>query len=178
MQQLIRPVSIALLTLAFAVGLAGPASAGEQVERPHQAEAFGTNTIVVEECVGTIVVTCPQETTTTLIGTHLGRSVSTGTGSATLDFGAPPCIGTGGAPGTPFISVQDVVTAAADGDELYSLNVTTGCFVDFGVETLAVGTYTITGGTGRFAGATGSGSLVATVLDTALHTTWEGTLTY
>ncbi|MDH3707961.1 MAG: hypothetical protein OES57_17990, partial [Acidimicrobiia bacterium] len=93
-------------------------------------------------------------------------------------FGATPCIGTNGAPGTPFVSVQDVVTIAANGDELHSLNETTGCFVDFGVGTLAVGTYTITGGTGRFAGASGNGSLSATVLDDALDTTWNGTLTY
>ncbi len=104
MQRIIRPLAVALVGLAVTFGLTLPASAGNQVERPHKAQAAGTNIIVTEDCSAGPLVTCPQETATTLIGTHLGRSVSNGTGSVTLDFTAPPCVGTNGADGTPVIT--------------------------------------------------------------------------
>jgi hypothetical protein len=66
----------------------------------------------------------------------------------------------------PIAAVQTLV--AANGDELYL--------------TTTASTYTITGGTGRFAGATGSGSLTAVTVgdpaDEQVAITWDGDISY
>jgi hypothetical protein len=73
------------------------------------------------------------------------------------------------------------VYVAANGDELYLDTFVQGC--GNGVDRAeTIGTYTITGGTGRFAGATGVGTSSSTVvqgsLAGSLMGSLRGTITY
>lgn len=87
-------------------------------------------------------------------------------------------------PTTGAFSAADVVFTAANGDTLtmdHSGTFVLGAFGPDGPTTSDVeGTWTITGGTGRFAGATGSGTLggVGDLLAGTMPATWDGTMTY
>ena len=111
-------------------------------------------------------------TTNRVLVTPAGRPV-------VLDFGAPPCVGTNGEDGTPFVSTQDGVIVASDGSELNYRTVGVSCFVDFDVP-IGGGTtsYTFDGGTGRFEGASGSGAVYPVTTDGVLASDWAGTITY
>jgi hypothetical protein len=67
-----------------------------------------------------------------------------------------------------------LILEAADGDELHMTQMPTG----FDPSTVTVySTFTITGGTGRFLGATGSGVATASGTGTVKNT-WNGTIDY
>ena len=88
-----------------------------------------------------------------------------------------PCITPGGGPGLRFESFQAVTIVAANGDAITADTNVSGC--SDGVSgTEPAGNYTITGGTGRFAGASGTGTIDAVALGTSLSTEWAGTISY
>jgi hypothetical protein len=84
--------------------------------------------------------------------THLGKI----TGTATVYYDPATWMPTG----------ADLILVAANGDELYQTTTMTG--------------YAVTGGTGRFAGATGSGSFsavnVGDIEDGIVALEWDGTI--
>ena len=100
---------------------------------------------------GTITFTSPSTATTTGTGnaTHLGRITSDG---SLAIVGEASCIGNevGFA-----VEMQDTFTAA-NGDKLMTTITMQLCPIAPGIYH-GVGTYVVTGGTGRFARATGSG---------------------
>ena len=76
-----------------------------------------------------------------------------------------------------FESSQTQTIVAANGDELTVDTNVAGC-ADGETAAEPVGTYEITGGTGRFAAATGTGDVVAVALGTSLSNNWTGTISY
>jgi hypothetical protein len=83
------------------------------------------------------------------LATHLGKSTDVNT-AGTVDFSTSPCA-------TVFTPLATLI--AANGDTITTTLSGFGCPTStFGLDTLS-GTFTITGGTGRFAGATGGGTL-------------------
>ena len=119
---------------------------------------------------------CDQTIELDRVGTHLGRSTSSGVGAITL-YIAEQCTTPSGGPGTPFESYQAVTIVAANGDQLTANSNVSGCGDGVTVAE-PVGTYTITGGTGRFEGATGTGIVAAVALGISLSNTWTGTISY
>jgi hypothetical protein len=97
---------------------------------------------------GTITFTGPTTATTAGTGnaTHMGRIASDG--NLTI-------VGPAGCPGGFMAQMQDTFTAA-NGDKLMTAISMQLCQIAPGIFH-GVGTYVVTGGTGRFAGATGSG---------------------
>jgi hypothetical protein len=180
MTRVTRTLLFAMLVLALATVSAAPVAAGNPHERPYTSRVTsGTSVIFVDDCDLTNfpVISCPQEASSTIIGTHYGQGTSSGTGVAILDFSAS-CVGRGGLAGTPVTSIIDGVTVGADGDELWHHTVVTGCFVDFTVGIDTEGTGTFVGGTGRFEGATGTTSVVTNVEGEALTSSAVGTISY
>ncbi len=179
-------IAAAAVTVAGVAGSGTSAQAKVQVEKPFRLVSEGT--IANEtggDCEfqllpsGELVLLCGQEFAgVDERATHLGRTTSTGTGVLTLYVTRPPCTTPEGNPGgVLYESNSDRTIVAANGDELYvSLNAT-GCGDGIGL-TNPVGTYTVTGGTGRFAGAEGEGAVSSDVLGGSIDATWTGTITY
>jgi len=169
--------ALALALLAVAAPPSGAAGNGAAVERPYSATSTGTS--VTGECdlTGSPIVVCPQDSSSEVIGTHVGRGTSTVSGTTTLDF-SEACLGRDGLPGVPVTTEQQGTIVAADGSELYIDTEVTSCFVDFGLGLDVSGTTTIVGGSGRFEGASGSYSLVGSVDDEVAVSQSTGTITY
>ena len=136
----LRRLATAAAALAFLAIIAAPVSASEQV--PFYA--------VFE---GTVGFTGPSSAafSGSGIATNLGKSEVQGI-AAVLSGPAPGCGTLGGFPARH----TDTVTAA-NGDQLYVVVDDVTCQIEPGIYR-GVGTYHITGGTGRFAGATGYGA--------------------
>ena len=171
----------ALVVAVTAIGSV-PASASQEVEVPFRATLNGTSSF---ECdfsgLPNPAVPCDFEVETVLIGTHLGRSTMTSTGITTI-YLDQPCTTPDDTVGVQFHSLTDVVVVAANGDELYAVNDVEGCGDGIGVSE-PFGTYTITGGTGRFAGASGTGDVSTTTSGGTpdpgpFASSWTGTITY
>ena len=97
--------------------------------------------------------------------THLGNSTVTGTSLLVPDLVDPLC----------FNIVQDAVTLrAANGDELHLVNEGQDCLDPVAGTITGIATTTVVGGSGRFAGATGSGT--ATVEAQVLGPTPDGVM--
>jgi hypothetical protein len=163
-----RAPHVALLIVAMVAFAAAPALAGGKGERPYKGLEHGSVVVDFAGCVerpgtGGAVVDCPFTTDSTANFTHLGKTTGTSTGIATLDFGNP-CEGEGSATVT---NVGSGVFTAANGDELWLDFENTLCFGPS--ESALTGTQTITGGTGRFAGATGSAVLSGTSFDDSTY---------
>jgi hypothetical protein len=184
MKRLTRTLLVgALVVAAAAITVAPAGAAAGGTDRPFKSTANGTLLLLDDpmmgECdfVSPSFLVCGQELSTDFIGTHLGRSTSTGMGELTIDL-SQFCTTPGGNPeGFPIDSVMPVTTVAANGDELYAVTTVSSCVDGIGV-TEPTGTYEITGGTGRFHGATGSGDIASSVLGSSISTTWTGTITY
>ena len=147
----IRQVALAVAALT-GLGLALTASAAQ--ERPFKGHA-DVVTIGVEEVPGGLLLTGSA----TGKATHLGRFTRTetlllnpitGTFAGTIEF------------------------TAANGDQLYAD--VAGGFIS---PTTAVGTYTFTGGTGRFEDASGGAAFTAVTADgTNFDVTFKGTIQF
>lgn len=101
---------------------------------------------------------------------HLGRVTATST--EVLDFTASP----------GRLTVRDgrLVMVAANGDELHWSYGGGGPLPDANGNTPITGTFVITGGTGRFAGASGGGIAkgVASVVTNIVSLSYRGTISY
>jgi hypothetical protein len=84
----------------------------------------------------------------TVHGTHIGKGTFSG-------FSTVSGLGTCGVSGAPFVSTATLT--AANGDTINLTASGTVCMAPSGT-VVATATYTITGGTGRFSTATGSGT--------------------
>jgi len=176
----------AAVTVAGVAASGTPAQAEQQVERPFRYVSEGTITNedpLQGECdldtSGEPVLLCDQEFAgIDETATHMGRTTSTATGVLTLYILRPFCTTPEGNEfGTQFESNTERTIVAANGDELFFSTTVTGCGDGFGLAEPA-GTYTITGGTGRFAEATGGGEISSSVLGGSIDTIWTGTITY
>jgi hypothetical protein len=184
MGRIMKVLMFGLVVLSLAAATATPAAAagksGKSVERPHKTTSVGISELDTSTCdlSNLPFVVCPQEISdTTIIGTHIGRSSSTGSGSLTLDISVV-CDGGDNLTGNPWTNSIDSVIVAPDGSELYTHASISGCFVDFGVGADTTGTVTITGGTGRFEGATGSQAFTGFTVGDRVESTTVGTITY
>jgi hypothetical protein len=139
------------LAVAVCLGSAGSASADEEVPFKGLANAVVTGAAPVE---GGIELTADA----TGLATHLGLF----TRQVTVVIDA-----FGGVTGT-------ITFVAANGDELYA-----DALGGFTSPTTAEGAYTFTGGTGRFANASGSAARLAVTSD-GIHIalTFEGTIAF
>jgi hypothetical protein len=128
----------ALVALVLASALAAPSRAGDTVP----IRAVGSFTAVgqeVDPSTGNLIIFADISGNSS----HLGRF----TGTATEVLYAPD-----------YVSFTVYTTqVAANGDELFATY--EGSFIDADGD--SVGTFEITGGTGRFAGASGSGTFVS-----------------
>jgi hypothetical protein len=168
-----------LVVAATAIG-SSPASAQQDVERPFKATGIGTIEVeAIPDCADGAfpwIVVCDQDINTVVQATHLGRSANTNVGLVTVDF-SQNCMTVDGPYGVVFEVDSTAVIVAANGDELYVTQNVSGCSDGIG-QTKPTGTYTITGGTGRFEGATGNGDLSATTFEGVISNAYTGTITY
>ena len=192
MKRLTRTLLVSVLIVAVAAISVAPAGAAKKgTDRPFKASGDGFVTAApFEDCefdvdpiLGGVLVCVQDIEVDPFIGTHIGRSTNTSDGFLTLylDQG---CITPSGTFGVEFVSIQFVTIVAANGDELYVDTEVSGCG-DGETPAEPSGTYTITEGTGRFLGATGSGALASDVgpIDptsgaSTLSTNWYGTISY
>ena len=179
-------IAAAVVTVAGVVVAGTPAQAKQQVERPFRYLSEGTiSNEPVEDCdfdflsSGEPVLLCDQQFAgTDERATHLGRTASTATGVLTIFVGRPPCTTPdGNTEGFQLESNTERTIVAANGDELSTSTTVTSCADGVG-SVLPVGTYTVTGGTGRFAGASGGGDVSSSVVGGSIDTTWTGTIEY
>jgi hypothetical protein len=148
--RLFRVISLSLVMLSVAGSTAMSAAAASV---PFSGR--GTNTIVGQEVL--------SATSVRLTAIGQGNALHLGRYQRDEELNLNP--GTGTFAGW-------VRFTAADGDELYCT--TEGGFVS---ATDAVGTYTIAGGTGRFANATGNANFTASLVDPVhFNVTFQGTL--
>jgi hypothetical protein len=142
-----------VMALCALVGLALPVSADDQV--PFRGRADETVTDVVPEGPGLLLLTVAD----TGQATHLG--LFTGTEAVEFDLGDGTIAGTR-------------VFIAANGDRLYA-----DVEGEFTSATTAAGTFTFTGGTGRFRNATGQANFEVVTTD-GIHIalTFEGSIEY
>ncbi len=131
---------IALGIMVFAAGIGTAAMAGE---RPTKGTSSG---LMTSTCEGNV---CTNHEEGTFIATHTGRG--TFVSDSTSVFSTPFCGSTSG---------QTILTAA-NGDQVFDDFVDDFCF-DGAVASYA-GTFTTTGGTGRFSDVTGSGTISGTL---------------
>jgi hypothetical protein len=175
MKRVTKTVAFAFLVVAVALATAAPASAGKRVERPYKGQ---------EQVVLTVDPACdfsgPCSFTTVSDGgtsSHLGKTSTTSEGFVELTGGC--LLSDGVSFGAAFSTSGTFTTEAANGDTLLGIFENAGC-AGLTPETAAIpggiaGTQTIIGGTGRFAGASGSTVTFGDGLG-PLH--WIGTLTY
>ena len=162
---------------------ATPADAAKGgTDRPFSASGAGTNIIAdFPDCDASFgergpQFDCDQTIELDFNGTHLGKSTYSAVGTIVLyveEFCSTPSSG----PGITFESSTAGTIVAANGDALTADVAVSGC-ADGVTAALPSGTYTITGGTGRFAGATGDGTVEAVAEGGALSNEWAGTISY
>jgi hypothetical protein len=146
---------VAIVTVVTMVGFI-PATAGPNHAIPFKGSVDFTatsGTVLPDGSIFATVVGTGQVT-------HMGRVTADGTGVIHVDLTAS---------GTR-------VLTAANGDQVFLS--TEGTFASFFPPTSGVGTFTITGGTGRFMNATGGGNLVVVVDLTHFVETYDGTIQY
>jgi len=180
-QVLAAGVAAAAITVGGVAASSAPVLAGTSVERPFMLRTSGTITNeqpadceLVFLDTGEPTLECDQGIDQTGNATHLGRSSSSATGVLTL-YVLRPC--PDNQPGVQYASTTQTTFVAANGDTLTATTSVTGCSDGVGL-TEPQGTYSITGGTGRFEGAGGEGVISSSVLGGAISSTWSGTLSY
>ena len=135
------------------------------------ADTGGTNLPFRVSGSGTIVENLQFGTlSATNIGTHMGTGTASG---SSFVAGFPPACGSGT---TPTSSSLDLT--AANGDILFTETTSQVCQSGAPASFVSTGTYTITGGTGRFADATGSGKASSTSVFPGNPTFATGTFTF
>lgn len=175
-----RPILFLTLLAVIAMGLAAPASARPDA-RPFKGSVTGEVTFpfVGEPCLGDPLFFGGVRTDTDATGTasHLGRTIAT----------SQHC-----SPATDLITGGTATFEAANGDEVHlEYFGTVDPVVSFANQPeldspiVAELTYEIDGGTGRFEGATGDGTMTVTVLFKGFGPTpwpatwtWSGTIGY
>jgi hypothetical protein len=152
-------LGIILGVLTASIG-AGAASA---TPRPGRAEPY-------REVTRSVIVSTAQNMTTSS-GQVTGTPIVHGTGSGSQAAGTtPPLCGSG--PGSP--TSGTTTTVAKNGNIIFTAFTGTVCqsgSTPTSGTYLLTGTFTITGGTGRFADATGGGTLTSKI---TLHPTPQG----
>ena len=177
----------ALVVATSALGATSANAAKGGIDRPMKATATGMNTIAdfaAGECGFPIDLgdgrgprlVCDQTIDLDFKGTHVGRSGYTSTGSITL-FLAEGCLTSSSTLGVVFESSQTGTIVAANGDTLTAQLENRGCG-DGITQAEPTGTFSIIGGTGRFEGATGSGTVNGVALGSSLSNEWAGTISY
>lgn len=123
---------------------------------------------------------CDNTTTSSGNVKHLGKVTTTSSGTSGIDFGVPPCELEDGSDGVVVHNEGTGVVVAANGDELYLAFENTGCadLSGTGVAGSLVGSQTITGGTGRFDGASGQTVSNGTAAGDGFTLVAIGTITY
>lgn len=179
MRRILALAIASVLWLAVAV----PASAGPDVERPYKGTEIGTSTVFFDDTCepGSGTVTCVVTTVSTARITHVGKAAVTSEGEITIFFAEVCTLLDGVTPGSVFRATGTSEIVAANGDRIFGTYENEGCAGPPGTEnigTALVGSQTITGGTGRFAGATGSTTVDAVAVDDAFELFFEGTITY
>lgn len=180
-----RSLFVLAITASLCAALAPPASAGSTVERPHKGTEVGTSSVVIDEtCVldpDAFTLTCSVTTASTVRATHLGRSAVTTEGSITLFLLETCTLLDGQTVGTVFRANGISETVTASGDRVFGSYENEGCAGPEGTESIGtalVGSQAITGGTGRFEGATGSTTVDAKAFGDVFELAFEGTITY
>ncbi len=157
-----RPCIAAVLALGASLALVSPAAAAET---PFKSD-FTLQASFVPVTPGVFLGT----TSGAGHASHLGRVAATST--EVLDFTAFP----------GRLSVRDgqLVMIAANGDELHWSYSGGGPLPDASGLSAITGTFVITGGTGRFADASGGGTVegVASVVTNTVSLHYRGTITY
>jgi len=132
-----------IFAVVFLLGTVVGANLGSAGERPSKGRGTG---VVTSVCNGNV---CTNHEEGTYIATHVGRS--TYVSDSTTVFSTPFCGSVSGS----------TVLTAANGDQSFNDFEDDICFDgSLGVYS---GTYTVTGGTGRFSDATGSGTISGTL---------------
>ena len=155
-KEMIKRSLLGLLVLLVAIALAtGAALAAPAL--PFKSSGSGTETSLSPAGCQFTATGCTVQTTGTATSSHLGTGPYTST--LTIKWAAATPNGQGGfcAPATGSSTLT-----AANGATLTFSQTGTVCEVGKSSPNVAhtfTGTYTITGGTGRFAGATGSGTI-------------------
>ncbi len=171
MRRVLRVMTFGLLIVAMMATIAAPAGAKNQVERPYKGSEQVIFTLLVETCglAGCNFTTVGENGRST----HLGKMTSTSEGFIT--FGSE-CELSDGTIVTGFSTEGTFEFTAANGDKILGTCENEGCADGAGIIPGVIeGTQEIVGGTGRFAGATGS---AVTFGDNIGPLSWVGTLTY
>ena len=163
--------AVAALVVAITATPAAAAGNGRAVERPYREMTF--NDVNVGSCAGFPVLICDFTLEGQLIGTHIGRADDVGWGTARIDF-SQPCVVDAGLVGNVSTGEFAGVITAADGSELFYEGASTQCVVS-GASDSRSGSWWITGGTGRFEGASGTIELGPVVDGSAVNV---GTITF
>ena len=132
-----------LLVATFLACSVGAASAAVAGERPFKGRGSGVQSSV---CNANL---CTNHEEGTYVGAHVGRS--TYVSDWTSEFDTPSC-------GT---AAGHTALTAANGDQIFSDFEDDFCFDANNVAAYS-GTYTVTGGTGRFSDVTGNGTISGT----------------
>lgn len=150
-----------LVTVVVSAGVEPAAAAGNgrPVERPYKEKSFVSGEGDAD-CDSTDfpLVVCTFTYSGDLIANHIGRAHDRGVAVSTIDFSGS-CDGPGGLVGLPMTQTLDAVITAADGSELFYEGVGRECVVA-GDQRDYTAEWWVTGGTGRFEGA--SGEMTAT----------------
>ena len=163
-----KALTLAGLVLAVAALSPAPALAAKGgTDRPLKVHQSGTSVFTPTSASGGTL-----HSETTGVGSHLGKV--SGTSDGTLTFTGP---------GT-FTIASSFTNVAANGDEFFGTITGTGTLTAQGAEVDVVST--ITGGTGRFAGASGGsiGTISSVTLDSGppsvarTESSFKGTISY
>lgn len=175
MKRITRTIVLALLTAAMATVTATPAGASQQVERPFKGQSLVVLT-VDPDCDFSLGV-CDFTTVDNGNASHLGKIMTTSEGVVTLT--GECTLLDGSSIGVAFATEGTFTHTAANGDQVNGTFENSGC-AGLTPETAAIpggiaGSQVITGGTGRFAGASGE---TITFGDGIGPFSWQGTITY
>jgi hypothetical protein len=151
MSRVVRHLLVAACVVAAVLAFSGPAVAADQGAgaRFHVVTSLGP-VLSTGSCPGEFDL--PLSSAGTVLGTQVGNGTWTDNECLSLDFSN----------GVRFITHGQAVLTAADGAQLLvAYDTTSGLPVNQVL--YESGTFTITGGTGRFDGSTGGGTISAAV---------------